>query len=438
MAKNCWNRYGSAILTSSKPAFSELANNFVHVCLKRSESRHVHDLQFLLNIQKCFHLAEMIDLRPASYATYTAKNEKNVFVSWLLLIQTSILIYLVLSVSDHTISRIRVVVCVSFESFEYLISFAASKIKLCFGFLCLIYKSLKFSSEQDDQSTMLQTSFSNEALGANQTEGAKTSPRAVSGKDTHKIDINSNSPENISNISKMKSKEISFGSKIKNRLVNQCACESGDYEPHRVCGQDYEDSSEYGDESAKKCEVICQKSSKTIKSEIKDPNNNFNEETPGKEVFKSHHNMNLSKEFGFLPYDKTTLNEIKRVDVHDLRICGLGSDNKVLKDSKFVHNDENISASTQEAGKPSFDISTESGRAKMKAYVEAKMGCKIPLKYPKIHSEHYRSLSRVDSNSSRMRRVFVANKGWVWLTRQETNGGYFVNNKRVDDLTSWN
>lgn len=67
--------------------------------------------------------------------------------------------------------------------------------------------------------------------------------------------------------------------------------------------------------------------------------------------------------------------------------------------------------------KPSFDISKESGRAAMRAYVEKKMrdnNYKKPL--PNVR---YREVPRRDSHHKRLRRVFIPRRGWVSLRRIE-------------------
>lgn len=415
MAQSCWKTFGDAILLLAKPSLSGIAYQIAEVCLKQAESQHLHDLQFLLNVQKCFHLADRIDLRPVCETAQLNKNKRWVFETWILTLQTLILVYLVLNISDGTFGRMWDAITFGCDFFKHSFRLFLSAFQYN---LKIYFSKYLWCQSQTEEEVLLSAvfrngGFSGKTLGAKWTRDEKAAPNSQVRRERENdykqpdTSIHKNHNENRT--------------KRRKKLPYKSACEVSDYETHNACGQDSDDYTDFSDQISGKCESVCGNSLRVIDIEKRISTIiPIQREASGRQVSILCDNRILSKEMKFGPHEITTTDDVRPLNLIPKNYSKVKAPQEIFVGLTDENEFPILSV------KPSFDISTEAGRAKMKAFVRAKMGYKIPRTSSRNESNAYLQHSKSDSENLKMRRVFVANKGWIWLSNLESNGVKFV------------
>ena len=421
-AKSCWEVYGQALLSQAKPKFSELAFQHAQGCTRQAESLPSFDLRFILKIQGCFHLADLIDLRLACPTSDQGANKNSGFEVYLIITQALILTCLMLSVPENFIIKLWesiISVCVKVN---VLSSFCSSTINILLGIVCSTGHCFLSSGEVFEKlaktPVLGEEKYSDEILAANLNLGAHPVEFAERGhqKDLSGHRRNSRLESSFSSGS-MNHKigsflaDVSKKRKKRAKFEGACACEVSDYESHNGCGQESDDHSyESSAELADKC-VDPSKDGLTIIL-VANATNLSSRNMESKEILSAVRGRLLATDIGVDTRRVSAPKDIAPVSIAE-------------QETSF---NERIGLLRSE--KPSFNITTEQGRAEMKAYIAAKLLCKGST----LGSENDRDLIKFDSNAQKMRRVYVSGKGWIWLPKQKTSGVPFGPGYRVESF----
>ncbi|OBA17015.1 hypothetical protein METBIDRAFT_33845 [Metschnikowia bicuspidata var. bicuspidata NRRL YB-4993] len=410
-AQMCWKKFGPAILALAKSSFSNLAYQLVEVCLHETESQHLHDLQFMLNVQKCFHAADFIESRSGCCSAKSSVREVASVDLWLTFLKTLLLVYLVFNVPERAILKIREAF---HASYEVSTSFWKSFLAVFSPFLKVLLTSDSLDGAANSLENVYEASPKmvppGENMGAKWHNNVQTTLCTRHEACTEKKGLLRvvKKPHNAC-------PRVVRGCREQSNSIpatSECARDASDTETHTMCGHlDEDDRCSEG-----RFEVTCSQSLATNTSGKLNLNKAFLSDGELSDSTRSSHRQKLL----LGPHESTSADDIEFL-VSLPPSSPKEFENRIQTGSLSNLLDKNILPGAY--GRPSFNISTEAGRAKMRAYVKAKMMHKIPGSLEK-HS--YRQLSRVDSDNQRMRRVFVANKGWIWRTRLETHGTRFV------------
>ncbi|KAM9935860.1 hypothetical protein OXX80_004583 [Metschnikowia pulcherrima] len=436
-AKSCWEVYGEALLSQAKPKFSELAFQHAQGCTRQAESSPSFDLRFILKIQECFHLADLIDLRLACPTSDQGANKNSRFEVYLIITQALILICLMLSVPENFTIKLWesiISVCVKVNA---LSSFCSSTINMLLVIVCSTGHCFSSSGEVFEKLAKTSVSgeekYSEEILAAKLNLGAHPIEFAERGhhKDSSGHRRNSRLESSFSSGSMNHkigsfSADVSKKRKKRAKFEGACACEVSDYESHNGCGQESDDHSyESSAKLADKC-VDPSKDGSTIIL-VANATNSSSRNMESKEVLSALRGRSLATDIGV---------DTRRVSASkDIPESASQKPKLELPIIKPVSIAEQESSFNERIGsirseKPSFNITTEQGRAEMKAYIAAKLLCKGST----LGSENDRDLIKFDSNAQRMRRVYVSGKGWIWLPKQKTSGVPFGPGYRVESF----